>query len=415
VKMPKKTQILAGIDVGTTKICSTCARTVGDRVEILGTGWAPSRGLKKGVVVNLSETIDSIRHSLEEVEKQSNAAVESAFVSIGGAFIRAVNSEGQTDVRSRSGEITEEDVERAIAAASSMEVPEEYQVIHKLTRSFTVDGQNGIVNPLGMSGRQLSVSLHVVMNASPVVQNIVNAINKAGVLVDGVVMQQLASAEAVLSEDEKEIGTILVDIGGGTTDVAVYSQGSIWHSEVLPMGGTMITKDIAIGLKIPLQEAEELKREAGCVFPESVPPEELIEVSEVGSGRRRTMSRRRLCEIIQARCDEILGAIAQVISRVGVQSDLVTGVVMTGGGSLLDGLVNRAEQLLGMSVRVGYPINVVPREHRAFHPAYATCLGLLRYTRDVQGRVPLNGRPMRGGRPMGAAERVRSWFLERIE
>lgn len=409
-----KKQLLVGIDVGTTKICTICAQSENGSTQILGTGWAPSRGLKKGVVVNLSETIDSVKVSLEEAEKQSQTSIESAYVSIGGAYIRGINIEGDTEVRSKNGEITDEDISRAVTAATSADMSDDYQIIHILTREFNVDGQAGIVNPLGMNGKHLSVALHLVLNASAVVQNIVNAINKAGVLVNGVVMQQLASAEAVLSADEKELGTVLVDIGGGTTDLAFYSQGSIWHSEVIPAGGDLITKDIAIGIKAPLEEAEQLKRTVGSIFPESVPAEEVIEVSEVGSGLRRTISRRHLCQIIQARCDEILKAVAEAVQQVGVQKELIMGVVITGGGSLLDGIIDRAEQILGMPVRVGYPINVVSQEHAAFHPAYSTSLGLLKYTRDLQGQVAVGQELARGARPRGAGEKVKNWLMEKI-
>ena len=207
---------------------------------------------------------------------------------------------------------------------------------------------------------------------------------------------------------------MLVDIGGGTTDLAFYSQGSIWHSEVIPAGGDLITKDIAIGIKASLEEAEQLKRTVGSIFPESVPVEEVIEVSEVGSGLRRTTSRRHLCQIIQARCDEILKAVAEAIQQVGVQKELIMGVGITGGGSVLDGIVDRAEQILGMPVRVGYPINVVPQVHAAFHPAYSPSLGLLKYTRDLQGQVAVGQELGRGARPRGAGEKVKNWLMGKI-
>ena len=264
--MAKKRDVIAGIDVGTTKICSAVARSNGNGIEILGTGWAPSRGLKKGIVVNLSETIESIKISIEEAEKQSQTAVETAYVSVGGMHIRGMNCSGQTTVRNKNRKITEEDIRRAVTVARSREIPKDHQVIHILTQNFEVDGQPGVDNPIGMTAHELSVHLHLVLNASAIVQNIVNAVNHAGVLVKGVVMQQLASAEAVLSPDEKELGTVVIDIGGGTTDVAIYVQGSIWYSEVLPLGGDVITKDIAIVLRVPLQEAEQLKREASTVF-----------------------------------------------------------------------------------------------------------------------------------------------------
>lgn len=411
----KKKLLLAGIDLGTTKICSTIARDDG-QIRILGAGWSPSRGLKKGVVVNLSETIDSIKASMEKAEKQSETSVDSVYVSIGGAHLRGVNTSGKTEVRGKNGEITAQDMGRAIAAARSLEVPAGWEIIHVLTQNFNVDGQDGIVNPLGMSGRRLAVNLHVVIHASAVVQNIVNAVNKAGLLVSGVVMQQLASAEAMLSEDEKELGTVVVDIGGGTTDIGVYSQGAIWHTEVLPLGGNLITKDIAIGLKAPIQEAEQIKKELSTVFPDSVPPEEVIEVSEVGTGRRRTISRRILCQIVQARSDEILQAVKKITDRAGVQSELVTGVVLTGGGSLLDGLVERAEEILHMPVRLGYPVNVVAPEDEIFHPAYCTALGLLRYAKDIQGQevaAAVAGEE-KAAPPRKTAAWMKNWIFERL-
>ena len=413
--MAKKRDVLAGIDVGTTKICSAVARSNGNGIEILGTGWAPSRGLKKGIVVNLSETIESVKVSIKEAEKQSQTSVETAYVSVGGAHIRGMNCSGQTEVRNKNGEITGEDIRRAVAVAKSHDIPKDHQIIHILTQNFEVDGQPGVDNPMGMTAHELSVHLHLVLNASAIVQNIVNAVNRSGVLVKGVVMQQLASAEAVLSPDEKDLGTVVIDIGGGTTDVAIYGQGSIWHSEVHPLGGNLITKDIAIGLKVPLQEAEQLKREASNVFPESVPLEELIEVSEVGSGRRRTISRRLLCQIVQARCDEILSVLEGTIRGLGIHNDLITGAVLTGGGSLMDGIVDRTEQVLELPIRVGYPINVVPQQHPAFHPAYSTAVGLLKYCREVQAQVvPTSPDWALRSRPKAKSERMKRWILGKI-
>lgn len=414
--MARKKFSLAGIDVGTTKICTTISRIDGDQIEVLGTGWAPSRGLKKGIVINLSETVESVRTSLKEAEKQANSVVEAAYVSVGGSFIRGVNCTGEAEIRSKSGEVTPEDIARAIQHARALDLPDEADIIHVLTRSFVLDGQSDIMNPLGMSGRHLEVHLHLVLNASAVVQNIVNAINKAGVVVNGVVMQQLASAEAVLTGDEKELGSVLIDIGGGTTDIAVFQNGSICHSEVLPLGGSLITKDIAIGLKAPLQEAEHLKRQAGNVFPADVPEEEIIEVGEVGTGRSRRLPRRLLCQILQARCDEILQNTARVMKKTGVDSDLITGVVLTGGGSLLEGLLDRAEEMLDLPVRLGYPVNVVPRHADICHPAYSTCLGLLKYAREIHAEE-VTGQTvavLEASARRPARERIMTWVLEKI-
>lgn len=366
------------------------------------------------MVSNLSETIDSLKAALRIAEKQSQTVVDSAYVSVGGTHLWSVNSTGKTEIEGKDGEITAEDIDRAIAAAHSFKAPADWKVTHVLTQNFTVDGQNGIVNPLGMSGRELKVNLHVVLHASTVVQNIVNAVNKADVRVDGVVMQQLASAKAVLSEDERELGAMVVDIGGGTTDVNVYRQGSVYHTEVLPVGGNSFTRDIAIGLKTPIQEAEQIKKETASVFPESVAPEEVIEIAEVGTGRRHTVSRRMLCQVVQARCDEMLRAVADIADRAAVRSELSTGIVMTGGGSLLDGLEDRAEQIFKMPVRIGYPVNLVSSQEESFHPAYSTALGLLQYAKEVQGGELTSAVRQSKVREQKGVRWMRKWILERI-
>ena len=413
--MARKRHLLAGIDVGTTKICSVIATIDEGKVRIPGIGWSDSKGLKKGIVVNLTETIDSVRKSLDQAETEARTVVDSAFVSVGGIHIQGLNASGRTDLRDQNSEITEEDIARVIDEAKSLELPEHYEVIHALTQDFTVDGQGDILDPLGLTGQSLSVNLHLVLNAAAAVQNIVNAVNKAGVVVNGVVMQQLASAEAVLTDDEKELGVIVVDIGGGTTDVAFYRRSSVWHSAVLPIGGDLITKDIAIGLKIPLQEAEQLKKGMGNVFPESIAAEELLEISEVGTGRRSTISRRLLCQIIQARCEEILDAVGEIVEEVRMRKDLMTGVVITGGGSQLDGLLDRAEQMLAMPVRIGYPINLDSIEERSFDPAYATAIGLLRYGKEIQNGIGSNGsKSVLVRRPKATTERLKEWVMGRI-
>ncbi len=410
----RKKRFIAGIDVGTTKVCSVIAQIEKEEIRVLGTGWSPSTGLKKGVIVNLLETIESIKDSLEQAEKESETEVGAVYVSVGGAYIRGLNNCGQTEIKGRNGEIVTDDIARAIAEAKSCEMSEDYEIFHVLTQSFSVDDHHGIINPLGMAGRKLYVNLHLVLNSSSTVQNMVNAVNRAGAIVNGVVTQPLASAEAILSPDEKELGTIVMDIGGGTTDIAVYAEGSIRHSEVLPMGGDLITKDIAIGLKVPLAEAEQLKKEVGTVFPDSVPPEELIEVREVGTGRQRTLARRALCKVIRARCDEILGVAAQITQKVGLQLDLMTGTVITGGGSLLDGLVERAEQTLHMPVRIGYPINVVSGPDEICHPAYSTALGLLRYAKEIQGQNNTHFSGLFTPSAKTPRKRIRNWLFEKI-
>ncbi len=412
--MGRKNRLIAGIDIGTTKICVAVAAANGPGLRVLGSGTVPSTGLRKGVIVNLSETIDSIRGALELAEERSKTVVESAYVSLGSAYLRGVNRCGTTEVRGRNNEISPEDIQRAVAAAREMDITEGYEVIHVLTQKFEVDGQDGIDDPKGMHGHELSVHLHLVLTASSVLQNIVNAVNKAGVVADGVVMQQLASAESILSDDEKDLGVFLVDIGGGTTDLAVYSQGAIWHSEVFPLGGNLITKDIAIGTKTPISEAEQVKKEVGSVFPESVPVEELVEITEVGSGREKTIQRQFVCRIIQARCDELLNRVAGVTQAVGVNNELATGVVLTGGGAMLDGFRDRAETILRMPVRIGYPVNLVAQDHEIYHPAFCTALGLLRYAHELRNGVPSARAKPIYGRSKGRTDRLKRWLLETI-
>jgi cell division protein FtsA len=413
--MAKKKWLLTGIDVGTTKICSVIARERGERIEVLGTGWSSSNGLKKGVVVNLSETVSSVKRSLEQAEEEAQSLIESAYVSVGGSFTRSLNRSGKTEVRGKNGQVTAEDINRAVTEARKMELLPDYQIIHALTQTFSLDEQTEVVNPLGMVGRSLTVNLHLVSNASAVVQNIVNSINKADVVVTGVVMQQLASAEAVLTSDEKELGSILIDIGGGTTDIAIYRNGYICHSEVVPMGGSLITKDIAIGLKAPLDEAEEIKKTMGALFSDDVPEEEIVEVSEVGTGRRRALSRRLLCQIVEARCDEILRSIAAAVQKSEMQSDLITGAVLTGGTSLLEGLIERAEQILEIPVRLGCPSGFVAPNEEIFHPAYSTALGLLRQARQAQDSETTEiTRSALLARPKATTERIKNWVVSRI-
>jgi len=413
--MAKKKWLIVGIDVGTTKICPAIGREKDSRVEVLGSGWTPSGGLRRGVVVNLSQTVASVRNSLEEAEEEAQSVVESAYVSVGGSFMRSRNSSGLTEVRGKNSQVSTEDISRAVKEAKTLEIPADYEIIHALTQTFCLDGQTDVVNPLGMSGHKLSVILHLVFNASSVVQNIVNAINRADVVVTGVVMQQLASAEAVLTSDEKELGTVLVDLGGGTTDIAIYKQGYIYHSEVIPLGGTLITKDLAIGLKAPLDEAELLKKEMGAVFAHTVPEEEIVEVTEVGTGRQRSISRRLLCQIVEARSDEILKSVSKVIKKAGIQSELITGVVLTGGGALLRGLPERAEEVFDLPVRVGYPKGFIARNDAIFDPAYSTALGLLKYAQNAQDSDSTEiTKSALLATPRATTERLKNWLIERI-
>ena len=390
----------------------------GDQTHLLGAGWCASRGIQKGAIIDLSQAAESIKEAVSEVEKQAETSVDSAYVNLGGRYLRGINCAGQSEVRGKNSEVAVEDVERAVAAATSEELPDGHEVLHVLTQSFTVDQQNGILNPIGLSGIGLSVRLHVVSHPSTVAQNVVRAVNQAGLFVEGLVCQPLASAEAVLGQDEKQLGSVVIDIGGGTTDVVIYYQGSVLHLDVLPVGGELITKDLALGLRVAMKEAEQLKRRAASAFPEAVPIEEMIEIEEIGTRHSRTVSRRFLCQIVRARCDEILQDAARAIGASGVPVGLLTGAVLTGGGCLLDGLAERAEQILKMPVRLGYPKDTVARSTVASHPSFSTALGLCLYARTWKKDAAVMSRSR--GEPRGVpteptkGERMRNWILEKI-
>ena len=413
--MSMRNRTLVGVDVGTTKICSVVARIKQEGFRVSGVGVSPSTGLKKGVVVNLTETIESVKNSLDQAEQDAQVGVDSVFVSIGGVHVQGLNRSGKTEIRSKTGEIDKEDIRRALADAKSIQLPRDYEIIHMLTQGFTVDGQGHTKDPLGLVGRRLSVNLHLVINAAAALQNVVNAVNKVGVGVNGVVMQQLASAEAVLTDDEKELGVILLDIGGGTTDFAFYRLGSIWESAVLPIGGDLVTKDIAIGLKVTLEEAERLKKDQGTVFPERVDPEAVLEIRQVGTGCPKPLLYRDLCRVIQARSREILLEVRKRVDEIHMRREMLTGAVLTGGGAQLDGLAEQAEEILEMPARVGYPMPMESEKELVFDPSHATALGLLRYAFEMQGTgsgngagtmVPESARSRRGG--------LMNWFLRKI-
>lgn len=407
-----KRQLIGGIDVGTTKICSCIAEAVENQVHILGTGWVDSRGISKGMITNLSEAIRCIRTSVEQAEEEAGEVLDSVYASIGGKFLRCLNRVGTTEVRGRQGQVTGEDVQRAIREAEAGVVPEGAEVLHVLTQGFCLDNQNGIENPLGMSGKILTAKVHLVLHASPVVKNLINAVQQANLAVQGVIMQPLASAEAVLTEDERELGAVVIDIGGGTTDLTVYARNAVWHSQVLPLGGTQVTKDVAFGLHVPLEDAERLKIEQGGVFPDAVPPEEMLEIAEMGSGRVRLYSRRLLCQIMEARCEEILASCRNVLQRTGLQLDLLTGIVLTGGGSLVSGLMEMAQRIFNLPVRLGMPLSVHSEQSYVLGPAHATVLGLIRYPLRLRNEDAW--RIVRAEAPRARTDRWKSWLFEKI-
>ncbi len=375
--MAKDSSLVVGLDIGTTKVCAIVAEVNGDGVvDIIGVGHSPSRGLRKGVVVNIEATVDSIRRAIEDAELMAGVEIRSAFVGIAGGHIKGINSRGVIAVSGKNREVTRQDVERVIDAAKAVALPVDREVIHVLPQEFVIDDQGGIREPLGMTGIRLEAEVHIVTGAVASAQNIIKCTNKAGLEVQDIVLQQLASSEATLTPEEKELGCILVDVGGGTTDVAVFVDGSVYHTAVLAVGGDLLTNDISIGLRTPHPEAESLKRKYGCALASMVRPEEKIEVPSVGGRRPRVLTRQTLCEIIQPRLEELFSLVAREVERAGYTGRVNAGVVVTGGASIMEGVPELAEQIFDMPVRRGVPRGVGGLTDVISSPMYATGVGL---------------------------------------
>jgi cell division protein FtsA len=375
--MAKDTGVVVGLDIGTTKVCAIVAEKNGEGVvDVIGLGHSPSRGLRKGVVVNIEATVDSIRRAVEDAELMAGAEIRSAFVGIAGGHIKGINSRGVIAISGKNREVTRQDIGRVIDAAKAVALPVDREVIHVLPQEFMIDDQGGIREPLGMSGIRLEAEVHIVTGAVASAQNIIKCANKAGLEVRDIVLQQLASSEATLTPEEKELGCILVDIGGGTTDVAVFVEGSIYHTAVLAVGGDLLTNDIAIGLRTPHPEAESLKRKYGCALASMTRPDEKIEVPSVGGRRPRILSRQTLCEIIQPRLEELFALVDRDVRRAGYVGRVNGGVVVTGGASIMEGVPELAEQVFDMPVRRGIPRGVGGLTDVISSPMYATGVGL---------------------------------------
>jgi len=375
--MAKDNGLVVGLDIGTTKVCAIVAERNGDGVvDIIGIGHSPSRGLRKGVVVNIDATVDSIRRAIEDAELMAGVEIRSAFVGIAGGHIKGINSRGVIAISGKGREVTRQDVDRVIDAAKAVALPVDREVIHVLPQEFMIDDQGGIREPLGMTGIRLEAEVHIVTGAVASAQNIIKCANKAGLEVRDIVLQQLASAEATLTPEEKELGCILVDVGGGTTDVAVFVEGSIYHTSILAVGGDLLTNDIAIGLRTPHPEAESLKRKYGCALAGMTRPEEKIEVPSVGGRRPRVLARQTLCEIIQPRLEEVFFLVDREVRRAGYMGRVNGGVVVTGGSSIMEGVPELAEQVFDMPVRRGIPRGVGGLTDVISSPMYATGVGL---------------------------------------
>lgn len=375
--MAKKDNIIVGLDIGTTKICTIVGEKTKDGVEIIGIGTHPSKGLRKGVVVNIESTVESIKRAVEEAELMAGCEINRVYCGIAGGHIRAFNSHGVIAIKNR--EITQADIDRVIEAAQAVVIPPDREVIHVIPQEYIVDDQEGIQEPLGMIGIRLEVKVHIVTAAVTSAQNIVKCANKAGLDVADIVLQQIASSEAVLNPDEKEIGVVLVDIGGGTTDIALYHSGTIKYTTVISLGGNQVTGDISVGLRTPAGDAEKLKKQHGCAMTAMVSKDDTIEVQNVGGNKSKTVSRYMLCEIIEPRIEEIFELVKREIVKSGYDSLVSSGVVLTGGTAALEGITDLAEQVFNLPVRRGLPINISGLVDVVKSPMYSTGVGLVQY------------------------------------
>lgn len=340
-----KGETIVGLDIGTTKICAIIGEMDEDRMEIIGVGTAPSHGLKKGVVVNIDSTIKSIENAVSEAELMAGVEISSVYAGIAGSHIKGINSHGVIAI-SRGREVTAADMERVIDAAKAVSIPLDREIIHVLPQQFIIDGQDGIKEPIGMSGTRLEVEIHIVTGAVTSAQNIVKCVNRSGFEVDDLVLEPLAASYAVLTDDEKDLGVVLVDIGGGTTDIGIFIDGSIWHTSVLSIGGDNVTKDISVGLRTPVVDAEKIKITYGCASPSLVKDDEMIEIPSVGERRSKTLPRQVLSEIIEPRMEEIFSLINQEIRMTGYENMIASGIVLTGGAAMLKGVLNWQKKYL---------------------------------------------------------------------
>lgn len=405
-KRPEK-NLVVGLDIGTSKVACIVAEVNNGELEIIGLGTAPSKGMKKGMVVNIESTTDSIRRAVEEAELMAGCRIQSVHCGISGAHVRSLNSHGIVAVRNK--EVTESDIERVIDAACAVAIPADQKILHVLPQEFAVDDNEGIQEPVGMSGVRLEAKVHIVTGAVTSAQNIQKCVARCGLEVSKLSLEQLASSYAVLTEDEKDLGVALVDIGGGTSDIAVFINGSIRHTAVIPIAGDQVTNDIAVALRTPTQHAEGIKIRYGCALPELIEDDDAIEVPSVGERPPRRLSRYTLAEVIKPRYEELFMLIHKELVRSGFEDLLAGGVVITGGSSKMEGLTDLAEEVFHMSVRLGVPQRVHGLSDVVKNPIHATGVGLLEFGNRS---MPKPGMDMSHNDNSFAQvwERMKAWF-----
>ena len=407
--MGTKESIVVGLDIGTNKV----ACVVGERnglggVDIIGIGTAPSTGLRKGVVINIEDTNRSIRSAIDEAEMMSGVEISTVYAGIAGGHIRSLNSQGMVGVK--TGHVSSGDVDKVLETAQALAIPMDREVIHVIPQEFLVDDQDGILDPRGMSGVRLTARVHIVTAAVTAAQNVVRCCNLTGQQVQDIVLEQLASAEAVLSDDEKMLGVMLVDIGGGTTDVAIFMGGADVHTYVLPIGGDHVTNDIAFALRAPIKVAEQIKKDHGCAQRDMVEGNEKFEVPHVGGTRSHETSRGMLAEVIEPRLEEVFQLVRAELERSGYEDRLPAGIVLTGGSTLMPGMPELVERVFGLSARRGVPRDVGGLTDVVNSPVYATGVGLVKFGLKGQRDGARFGRDVEGGLYTRVKERMSQWL-----
>src|SRR6202158_4688579 len=399
--------LLVGLDIGTSKVVAIVGEIKTDgALEIIGIGSHPSRGLKKGVVVNIESTVQSIQRAVEEAELMAGCEIHSVYAGIAGSHVRSINSHGIVAIKDK--EVVQGDVERVIDAAKAVAIPADQKILHVLPQEYIIDSQEGIRDPIGMSGVRLEAKVHIVTGADSAAQNIVKCVQRCGLAVDDIVLEQLASSYAVLTEDEKDLGVCVVDIGAGTTDIAVFGGGAIRHTAVIPIAGDQVTNDIAVSMRTPTQYAEDIKVRYACALSQLANPDESIEVPSVGERPARRLARQTLAEIVEPRYEELFGLVREELRRSGFEEVIAAGIVLTGGSAKMEGAIELAEEVFHVPVRLGVPQAVLGLSEVVRNPVYSTGVGLLLYARD-------NVRPAHRGRSLGGNaksvfDRMRSWF-----
>ena len=407
--MNSQQRVVVGLDIGTSKIVAIVAKIIDEeRVEIIGLGHKPSQGLKKGVVINIESTVTAIQEAVHEAELMAGVEIKSVYAGIAGSHIRSMNSHGIVAIK--DGEVTASDVERVIDAAKAVAIPADQRILHVLPQEFIIDNQEGIREPIGMSGVRLEAKVHLISGAVSAAQNISKCVQRCGLIANDIILEQLASSFAVLTEDEKDLGVCLVDIGGGTTDIAVFTDGAIRHTAVIPIAGDQVTNDIAVALRTPTQYAEEIKVRYACALQQLADPDEAIEVPGVGDRAPRELARQTLAEVVEPRYEELFELIKAELQRSGFEEMCASGIVLTGGSSKMEGVLELAEEVFHLPVRLGEPQNIFGLVDVVCNPIHATGVGLVMYGQRAGQPMMEDVGQVSEGSEEGVFEQMKNWF-----